>query len=315
MPPVEQTYRDETGDVSLDELLPFYECYRACVRAKVVSFQLDEVEIEQNQREEAQEAASSLFTLATSYAQSPMCPVVIMFGGRMGTGKSTLAHALQQELGWELISSDVLRKQLAHLDPLSPQADAFNEGFYSSQWTARTYHALHEHVAALLRDSRSAILDASFIRRADRRAVAERAFAVGASVLFVECICPREMVLQRLVRRWQMRAKRQEVTPLSSTPNTAFASDGRPELYDAQQAFQEAFVAQEEPGVTHFQMSTDKSLSVSSSWITRSVNGSMLPNGWQRRCTSLKSSNTTRMSRCNVLLSHWDTGGSMLTRC
>src|SRR5579885_3029373 len=38
-------YSAETGDETLRELLPFYLCYRACVRGKVLSFQLDEPEI------------------------------------------------------------------------------------------------------------------------------------------------------------------------------------------------------------------------------------------------------------------------------
>jgi uncharacterized protein len=254
-------YRDETNDASLYEVLPFYKCYRACVRAKVTSFQLDEAEVAATQRKEAQEAASSLFTLAASYAQSPTQPVVIMLGGVMGTGKSTLARALQRELGWELISSDALRKHLARLDPRHPQADAFNQGLYSPQWTIRTYHALNERVMALLRDRRSMILDASFIRRADRRVVADSALAAGASAIFIECSCPREVALQRLALRWHIREERQQFTPLLPTHDAASASDGRPELYDAQQAQQEAFVAQEEPGITHLEVSTVQLLS------------------------------------------------------
>jgi hypothetical protein len=36
---------------------------------------------------------------------------------------------------------------------------------------------------------------------------------------------------------------------------------GRPDLYAAQQALQEAFVAQEEPGVVHLEVSTVQALS------------------------------------------------------
>jgi hypothetical protein len=45
-------------------------------------------------------------------------------------------------------------------------------------------------------------------------------------------------------------------------PSLAFASDGRPDLYDAQSALQEPFVAQEEPGTTYLQVSTTVPLSV-----------------------------------------------------
>src|SRR5215471_7610089 len=40
--------------------------------------------------------------------------------------------------------------------------------------------------------------DASFRRRADRRAAAREAVEHGATVAFVECVCPREVALERL---------------------------------------------------------------------------------------------------------------------
>src|SRR5581483_7144913 len=109
---------------------------------------------------------------AASYAQNLAQPVVLMLGGLMGTGKTTIAHALCQELGWAHYSSDAVRKQLAQLDPTKPQADTFNQGLYSPAWTAQTYATLQEQTTTLLTDSRSVILDASFIRRADRQAIA-----------------------------------------------------------------------------------------------------------------------------------------------
>jgi predicted kinase len=252
------SYVAETGDETLHEMLPFYACYRACVRGKVTSFQLDETEIAEPQRKEAQNSAEQLFAQAASYAQGMTHPVVLMIGGLMGTGKSTIAHALSQQLGWALFSSDSVRKQLAHLDPTKPQADAFNQGLYSSAWTAQTYAALREHTTTLLAESRSVILDASFLRRADRQALEHTATRFGATVLFVECVCPREVTLRRLARRWHMR---QESSGLSLA-SASFASDGRPDLYDAQRALQEPFAAQEETGVRHIQVSTTSPLPV-----------------------------------------------------
>jgi aminoglycoside phosphotransferase family enzyme len=92
-------YIAETGDEALRELLPFYMCYRACVRGKVLSFQLDEPEISEVQREISRQQALALFSLAAHYASGPSRPALIMVGGLMGTGKSTLARALQQETG------------------------------------------------------------------------------------------------------------------------------------------------------------------------------------------------------------------------
>ncbi len=217
-----ESYVTETGDDALRELLPFYICYRACVRGKVASFQLDESEIPAVQRETAQQEAASLFGLAASYASGPTKPTLVMMGGLMGTGKSTLALALQHALGWALFSSDTVRKCLAHLDPTQPQADAFGQGLYSPERTARTYHALCEEASRALSHGRSVLLDASFIRRADRQAAAYEAAIQGATIVFVECVCPREIVLKRLAHRWKARLEgSQPITEEAAVPPMA----------------------------------------------------------------------------------------------
>ncbi len=250
------SYIAETGDEALREVLPFYICYRACVRGKVFSFQLDEPEVPEAQREAAQGEAASLFALAASYASGPSRPTLLMMGGVMGTGKSTLACALQHELGWALFSSDTIRKKLARLDPAQPQADAFGQGVYSSERTARTYQALLVEASAALASGRSVLLDASLIRRVDRQAAARAATTHGAQTIFVECVCPREEVLKRLARRWKARVERGQAT----SEEASRASDGRPDLYDAQCALWEAFDADEEPHTQHLVISTASAL-------------------------------------------------------
>lgn len=60
-------YIAETGDTSLSELLPFYTCYRACVRGKVASFLLDDPDVAKAQQAQARQEASDLFKLALGY--------------------------------------------------------------------------------------------------------------------------------------------------------------------------------------------------------------------------------------------------------
>jgi uncharacterized protein len=170
-----ESYVVATGDEALRELLPFYACYRACVRGKVCSFLLDEAEVPPGQREAARRQASALFELAESYTEGPTRPALLLVGGLMGTGKSTLARSLQRELGWALFSSDALRKQLARFDPGRPVPEAFGQGIYSREWTSRTYEALLEEAGRALADGRSVLLDATFLRRADRVAAGRRA--------------------------------------------------------------------------------------------------------------------------------------------
>jgi uncharacterized protein len=242
-----ESYVASTGDEALRELLPFYMCYRACVRGKVTSFQLDEAEISPAQRELACRQAAALFAVAESYTGGPTRPTLLLVGGLMGTGKSTLALALQRELGWALFSSDALRKRLAHLAPTRPMADAYGQGLYSPEWTARTYEALIQEAGRALVDGRSVLLDATFLRRADRQAAARLARRFGARTLFVECTCPRALALQRLDERWAARTQGDR----GIVEAASRASDARPALYDEQAAHWESFDSGEGPEGEH----------------------------------------------------------------
>lgn len=240
-----------TNDWGLYEILPFYICYRACVRGKVLSFQLDEPEVPAEQREMARRQAEALFTLAESYAGGPTRPTLLLVGGLMGTGKSMLAGMLREELGWTLISSDVTRQQLAEKESSERQKQnaAYGAGLYTPAWNARVYQSLLDQAVEQLKAGRSVILDATFTRRAHRHAVAQEAALHGASLVFIECRVPREVALQRLTRRWQVRQVGQE-------PATSAASGGRPDLYDDQAEAWQPFYAEEEPAVEHLVVST-----------------------------------------------------------
>jgi aminoglycoside phosphotransferase family enzyme/predicted kinase len=238
-----------TDDQALYELLPFYACYRACVRGKVLAFQLDQPEVPMQQREMVRKEAAALFTLAATYAGGPTRPTLLLVGGLMGTGKSTLAGRLRDETGWTLISSDVTRKKLAGVDPAAPQMGSFSEGLYSPAWNARVYQTMFDQASALLACGRSVILDATFARRAYRHAAAQEAAMYGANLVFIECQAPRELTLQRLASRWQAR--------LAQQPGLASAaSDARPELYDEQVEIWQPFYAEEEPATEHLVVST-----------------------------------------------------------
>ncbi len=245
-----------TGDETLREVLPFYLCYRACVRGKVLSFQLDEQEVPEAQRTISSGQAQAFFSLAAHYANAPTRPLLVMIGGLMGTGKSTLALSLQHESGWALFSSDALRKRLVQLDPAHPQADSFGQGVYQPAWTARTYDALRAEAGNALSSGRSVLLDASFVRRADRQMMAHEAIRHGAAVVFVECVCSREAALMRLGQRWRTRTE----ASAASSKEASLASDGRPDLYDAQHNIWEAFVADEKPHVRHLVVTTTQPL-------------------------------------------------------
>jgi aminoglycoside phosphotransferase family enzyme len=59
-----------SGDIEIGTILNFYKCYRACVRAKVEGFKLDDAHIPKANKGSIVEAARRYWRLAESYATS-----------------------------------------------------------------------------------------------------------------------------------------------------------------------------------------------------------------------------------------------------
>jgi aminoglycoside phosphotransferase family enzyme len=62
-------YVEYSGDEELKKLLPFYKCYRACVRGKVTSFKLNDSHINAEEKTAATNEANAYFKLAATYAK------------------------------------------------------------------------------------------------------------------------------------------------------------------------------------------------------------------------------------------------------
>jgi aminoglycoside phosphotransferase family enzyme len=64
-----ERYVELGGDGEILELLPFYMCYRAYVRAKVTSFKLGDPNINAEEKNEAEKLTADYFKLALAYAR------------------------------------------------------------------------------------------------------------------------------------------------------------------------------------------------------------------------------------------------------
>jgi aminoglycoside phosphotransferase family enzyme len=63
-------YVEYSGDKGMTRLLPFYKCYRAFVRGKVISFKLEDPDVSSQERTAAMKQAKAYFKLASIYAQT-----------------------------------------------------------------------------------------------------------------------------------------------------------------------------------------------------------------------------------------------------
>lgn len=214
-----RAYLEHSGDADLAELLPFYQCYYAYVRGKVIGFRLNDPSIPAAEKKAARLTARRYFSLAAKYAAIPARPLLIITTGLMGSGKSALARNLAAILDADVIRTDVLRKELLNIRPEERRLEKFGEGIYSEQMSAQTYEKAFEKAKAVLAGGRSVIIDASFKRNDARLRAAMIARESGSGFFAFQCECPGPVVRDRLDRRIK---------------SSRDASDGRWELYEQQ---------------------------------------------------------------------------------
>jgi predicted kinase len=167
-----------------------YIAYRALVRAKVSCLK-----------------GSSERRLAASYLE--LCHRhltegsvrIVLVGGLPGSGKTTLATALGDELGWTVLRSDEVRKERAGLDVREPAPAHFEQGLYAPEATADTYRELCDRAGTLVSFGESVVLDASFARADQRALMAEVAARTSSRSVALRCVVPREVASVRLARR------------------------------------------------------------------------------------------------------------------
>jgi predicted kinase len=127
--------------------------------------------------------------------------VLALVGGLPGTGKSTLSVDVAARLGWTVLRSDEIRKDLLGLGHTERTAAAFGEGAYDPRVTDATYATMLEHARMLLTRGEPVILDASWSDAARRAAARAIAAASASEVLELRCDAPAAVTRSRLEAR------------------------------------------------------------------------------------------------------------------
>lgn len=176
-----------SGDFPALAVLRFYLVYRALVRAKVAALSDDPA------------AAQGYLALAERLTQPPT-PRLTITCGPSGCGKTfhTSCRLASAEFLTTLrIRSDVERKRLFGLAP-----DASSGGtIYTAEANARTYARLYELAEALLTDGWSVIVDAAFLRRAERDRFRTLARRLGVTFELIAPQAPPDELARRLAAR------------------------------------------------------------------------------------------------------------------
>jgi predicted kinase len=198
-----ECFQKLTRDAEMSDLLPVYKSYRACVRGKVESLKSREQEVPQDERSEASNRAQRYFHLAHRYVTAPFPPALLIVCGLTASGKSTLARALGDRTGYQIINSDVVRKQLAGVGMTTHPVQAYREGIYSDDFSFLTYGALLNQTENCLRLGKGVIADATFKEPRHRSRFIELSRRLRLPMLFVECRASEAKTLERLKMRQQ----------------------------------------------------------------------------------------------------------------
>lgn len=187
-------YHEFSGETAPESLVHHYIALRALVRSKVACLQYGQGE------SCSRDEAIKLLEMSAEHLRRARIRMMII-GGKPGVGKSTLAAALSEALGWPVLKSDVIRKELAGVAPGKDSASEVGEGIYSESWNRQTYRAMLKQAKVLAALGEPVILDASWSRGADRRLARAAAAEVHAEIIEVECQCSEAAALERIRKR------------------------------------------------------------------------------------------------------------------
>ncbi len=190
-------YLEQTRDYAGLKLLDFYRVYRACVRAKVMSFESDSAP--PTERRAIEQEAASYFDLAEQVLAA-RSPGLLLTCGVSGSGKTTLARQAAEVLDAVMVRSDAVRKHLAGI-PLTSHGKQSGTDIYTPSMTGRTYTTLLQHAREVIASGRWAILDAVYARQSERAAAAALARELRVPCGILYCQAPPTELKRRLDQR------------------------------------------------------------------------------------------------------------------
>jgi aminoglycoside phosphotransferase family enzyme/predicted kinase len=208
-------YAEHTADPAPASLREHYLAYRAFVRVKVACLRHAQGDAA------AVEEARSYADIAVRHLRRGHVRLVLV-GGLPGSGKTTLAGLVADELGAVLLSSDRLRKELAGIDPTRHANAPYRDGIYTAAHTARTYDELTRRAEELLGRGESVVLDASWSAAETREPAYQVADRTSSTMVALRCAAPVSVTEARL------RTRSGSLSDADPAIATAMAADADP---------------------------------------------------------------------------------------
>ncbi len=193
-------YLEATGDYGALAVLPYYQIYRAVVRAKVAAIRADQPGLDAAAHAAINADCLAHLELALRLATAQR-PALIITHGLSGSGKSTLAGHLVEGLGALRLRSDVERKRLHGLAAGAATASPPGAGIYAADETRRTYEALLHLARQVLESGRVAIVDATFLDVGQRLPFRQLAEQLALPFVILDCRADEALLRARIRAR------------------------------------------------------------------------------------------------------------------
>lgn len=193
-------YVEASGDYAGLPLLRFYQVYRALVRAKVASLRLGQPGLADAERDATRAHAAAYLRLALRFTRPGPTPLMITHG-LSGSGKTTLTDDVLESQGALRLRSDVERKRLHGLAPETRSGSAVGGGLYTAEASVRTYERLATLADTVLGAGLPVIVDAAFLKRAQREPFRRLAARRGVPFVIFDCSAPAEQLRARITAR------------------------------------------------------------------------------------------------------------------
>ncbi len=193
-------YLEATGDYSGLSVLRFYLSYRAMVRVKVAVIKMSEPNMGEQEKKRIQNEYRGYLALARRYMRDPK-PTLIITHGVSGSGKTTYTQSIVERVGAVRIRSDVERKRLFGMNPLDKSDSQQGKNIYSKNASEKTYRRLGALAITILKAGYSVVIDASFLKRSDRKMFYELSRRVNAQFSILDFKASEQQLRSRIIAR------------------------------------------------------------------------------------------------------------------
>ncbi|MFQ5470545.1 MAG: AAA family ATPase [Gammaproteobacteria bacterium] len=191
-------YLQQTGDYRGIELLRYYLCYRAMVRAKVEC--LRSIQQPDQPVKDVHINYRSYMKLAESYIQ-PARPAIIITHGLSGSGKTTITSLLMEHFNAIRIRSDIERKRMAGLSATESSQSGVAQDLYSRDNTQKTYDYLIHLSDLISSNGFNSIIDATFLKHNQREMFRLQAQRNNLAFVILNFQAPDEVLRQWITER------------------------------------------------------------------------------------------------------------------